>query len=194
MQISASFRHYPALASGVATRDARRPVLPRRRLCNNAAVSANRELNALYREFGPAVFRRARRMLGDDMDAEEALQEVFLKAFRKLDRFEARGKTLNWLYRITTNHCLNVIRSRKRRRALADAYAAEPRAPDAPVDLTTLRMLLSQAKPKLATTAVYVHIDGMSYAEAAEVLGVSKSTVRNLINRFDAWAERRLRD
>ena len=60
------------------------------------------------------------------------------------------------------------------------------------MDLTTLRMLLSQADSKLATAAVYVHIDGMSYSEAAEVMGVSKSTVRNLIVRFETWAAKRL--
>lgn len=155
-------------------------------------MSTDREMGLLYRQYGPAVYRRARRMLDDEADAEEALQEVFVKALRQIDRFEERGKTLNWLYRITTRHCLNMIRSRTRRRALAEAYAVHPRPAGGPVDLTTLRHLLSQAKPRLATAAVYVHIDGMSYGEAAEVMGVSKSTVRNLITRFDGWAQRRL--
>ncbi|MCA9538290.1 MAG: RNA polymerase sigma factor [Myxococcales bacterium] len=155
-------------------------------------MSDPQKLSQLYREYGPPVHRRARRMLQNDTDAEEALQDIFLRAFRNLDRFEDRGQTLNWLYRITTNHCLNVIRGRKRRKALADAYAAAPRKPNAPVDQLTMQMLLSQADDRLATVAVYVHLDGLSYAEAAELMECSKSTVRNLIEQFNQWAARRL--
>ena len=133
-------------------------------------------------------------MLADERDAEEALQEVFLKAFKNLDRFEERGKTLNWLYRITTNQCLNMIRSRKRRKALAEAYRHAPRGATTQIDLTTLKMLLSQADSRQAAAAVYVHLDGMSFNEAAEVMGVSKSTMRNLIMRFEAWAAKQLEE
>ncbi len=155
---------------------------------------SSQEVAALFRQYGPPVYRRALRLLRDEADAEEALQDVFMKALRHGDHFEERGKTLNWLYRITTNHCLNVIRGRKRRRALKDAYEGTPQRASAShqVDMTTLQQLLREADSRQAEAAVYVHIDGMSYSEAAVLLGVSKRTVGNLIERFNTWAAKRL--
>ena len=60
------------------------------------------------------------------------------------------------------------------------------------VDMTTLQQLLREADSRQAEAAVYVHIDGMSYSEAAVLLGVSKRTVGNLIERFNTWAAKRL--
>ena len=130
------------------------------------------------------------RLLGNPTDAEEALQDVFLKILDRVDDFDDQGKTLNWLYRITTNHCLNVIRGRKRRLALSEAFRVAPQRADhaVAVDQSVLRELLGRADPREAEAAVYVHLDGMSYSEAAPLLGVSKRTVGNLIARFDAWA------
>ncbi|MCB9550280.1 MAG: RNA polymerase sigma factor [Myxococcales bacterium] len=151
---------------------------------------AAHEVARLFRLHGPQVYRRALRLLGNPTDAEEALQDVFLKILDRVDDFDDQGKTLNWLYRITTNHCLNVIRGRKRRLALSEAFRVAPQRADhaVAVDQSVLRELLGRADPREAEAAVYVHLDGMSYSEAAPLLGVSKRTVGNLIARFDAWA------
>ncbi|MEZ4472859.1 MAG: RNA polymerase sigma factor [bacterium] len=151
---------------------------------------AAEEVARLFRLHGPQVYRRALRLLGNATDAEEALQDVFLKILDRVDDFDDQDKTLNWLYRITTNHCLNVIRGRKRRLAATEAFRVAPQRADhtVAVDATLLRELLSRADPREAEAAVYVHLDGMSYSEAAPLLGVSKRTVGNLIARFDAWA------
>ena len=159
-----------------------------------APTLGTKDVARLFREYGPAIYRRALRLLGNAADAEEALQDVFLKVLGGPGRFEEKGRTLNWLYQITTNHCLNRIRGGRRRRAMQDAWRAEPerQGATAPVDLTTLRMLLAEADGRQAEAAMYVHLDQMSYSEAAELLGVSKRTVGNLIERFDAWAAQRL--
>ncbi len=54
------------------------------------------------------------RMLGSLHDAEDLVQETFLRAWRGIDRFEGRSSLKNWLYRIATNACLNAITSRAR--------------------------------------------------------------------------------
>lgn len=148
------------------------------------------EVAALFRQYGPPIYRRALRLLNDPAEAEEAMQEIFIKALKHFDDLDDRRLILNWLYRITTNHCLNQIRGRRRRAAAYSTFATE-RAGDmksAPVSMTAMRQLLSQAEPKQAQAAVFVHIDGMSYSEAATRLGVSKRTVGNLVQRFGAWA------
>lgn len=149
-----------------------------------------RDVAALFRQYGPPIYRRALRLLNDPAEAEEAMQEIFIKALKHFDELADQRLILNWLYRITTNHCLNQLRGRRRRAVAYSTFATE-RAGDAkaaPLSMTAMRQLLSQADPKQAQAAVYVHIDGMSYSEAATRLGVSKRTVGNLIERFGAWA------
>ena len=69
----------------------------------------------IMRRYSPRVFRFASRFFRQHSLVEEAAQEVFLKAFTELSRFEGRGSMEGWLTRITTNICLNMIRSSKRR-------------------------------------------------------------------------------
>jgi RNA polymerase sigma-70 factor (ECF subfamily) len=69
----------------------------------------------IMRRYSPRVFRFASRFFRQRSLVEEAAQEVFLKAFTELSHFEGRGSMEGWLTRITTNICLNMIRSSKRR-------------------------------------------------------------------------------
>jgi RNA polymerase sigma-70 factor (ECF subfamily) len=69
----------------------------------------------IMRRYSPRVFRFASRYFRQRELVEEAAQEVFLKAFTQLDSFEGRGSMEGWLTRITTNTCLNLLRSARRR-------------------------------------------------------------------------------
>jgi RNA polymerase sigma-70 factor (ECF subfamily) len=145
------------------------------------------------------VYRRALRLLGNPADAEEATQEIFIRAFRSAEGFRQQSQLTTWLYQITTHYCLNLIRDRTRRNELYEEHVA-PRGdgmdrtdPVRPDDLVLLRGLLSAADERQATAAVYVLLDGMSHEEAASVLGVSKRTVGNLIERFQAWASEQVK-
>jgi RNA polymerase sigma-70 factor (ECF subfamily) len=72
------------------------------------------------------------------------------------------------------------------------AEGAERTDPASPEDVLLMRQLLAEADERQAAAAVYVLMDGMSHEEAAEVLGVSKRTVGNLLERFQAWARERM--
>ena len=61
-----------------------------------------------------SVFRLAYRMTGNEQDAEDVVQETFLRAYRQLHRYEARASFGTWLYRIASNYSLDLVRSRKR--------------------------------------------------------------------------------
>jgi RNA polymerase sigma-70 factor (ECF subfamily) len=155
------------------------------------------ELATLFRHYGPMVYRRARVLLGDHAEAEEVAQEVFYRAIVHHEAFEARSKVSTWLYQITTNHCLNLIRDRKRRNEIMEAHAEEtartdPTSGPDPAEMMRLRQLLGEADEKSALAAIYVYVDGMSHAEASALLGVSRRTVGNLLERFNEWARARL--
>src|SRR5258707_3335992 len=62
-----------------------------------------------------SVFRLAYRMTGNEQDAEDVVQDTFLRAWKQLDRYEARSSFATWLYRIAANCSLDLIRVRKRR-------------------------------------------------------------------------------
>lgn len=156
--------------------------------------SDSQQIAQLFDQHGPRVYRRALRLLGNPADAEEATQEIFIRAFRAAGSFRQQSQLTTWLYQITTNYCLNLIRDRSRRAALHEEHVA-PLSDDAsgtdpvrPDDLLLLRRLLAGADERQAAAAVYVFLDGMSHEEAASVLGVSKRTVGNLLERFQAWA------
>lgn len=160
--------------------------------------SDSRYIAQLFEQHGPRVYRRALRLLGNPGDAEEATQEIFIRAFRSASGFREQSQPTTWLYQITTNYCLNLIRDRSRRAALNEAHlnpmaeATSRSDPTRPEDLVLLRRLLVTADERQAAAAVYVFLDGMSHEEAAELLGVSKRTVGNLIERFQTWAKAQL--
>lgn len=77
------------------------------------------------RRYSPRVFRFAGRFFRQRSLVEEAAQEVFLKAFTELGSFEGRGSMEGWLTRITTNTCLNILRSSKRRPELTASDLSE---------------------------------------------------------------------
>lgn len=168
--------------------------------CSTDVVSRSdsRHIAELFERHGPRVYRRALRLLGNPGDAEEATQEIFIRVFRGASGFREQSQLTTWLYQITTNYCLNLIRDRSRRAQLHEAHvvpmadASSQSEPSRPEDLVLLRRLLVTADERQAAAAVYVFIDGMSHEEAAELLGVSKRTVGNLLERFQAWAQEQL--
>ncbi len=168
-----------------------RPLPP---LTATLSPADSQQISVLFSQHGPRVYRRALRLLGNPADAEEATQEIFIRAFRSADGFRQQSQLTTWLYQITTNYCLNLIRDRSRRTELHDAHVApmedgsERADPASPEDVLLLRRLLAAADERQAAAAVYVLLDGMSHEEAASVLGVSKRTVGNLLERFQAWA------
>src|SRR5689334_19692064 len=68
----------------------------------------------LVEQHSRAIFRLAFRMTGNEQDAEDVVQETFLRAYKQLDRYEARSSFSTWLYRIASNYSLDLMRSRKR--------------------------------------------------------------------------------
>ena len=142
-------------------------------------------IEELYRAHGGMVLRRARAILGDEAAAQDILQEVFVKAMRALSSFRGECSLTTWLYQVTTNHCLNVIRNgRRRRRANQRACAhGSPIVRDAE-EYIGVSQLLEQLPRELGEVAIYHYIDQMNQDEIANLLGISERTVRNRLKQF----------
>ncbi|MBS1110196.1 MAG: sigma-24 (FecI-like) [Anaeromyxobacteraceae bacterium] len=155
------------------------------------------EVTALYRDFGPVVYRRCLRLLGDRAAAQDATQEVFVKLLGNMERLQERETVLPWIYRVATNHCLNLLRDARRRGEEAETenpqalVAADGLArPDAFLDWELARSVLSRFDGDTQAVAVGVFVDGMNHDEVADALGISRRTVSRKLERFVEGARR----
>lgn len=139
------------------------------------------------------VYWAARRILGSHEDADDVVQEVFLKAYRKLRTFRGDSEFFTWLYRIAVNAALNVSRKRKLVEffhidALHEPAAAEDDSPEAILARSEEQALLDRAIEVLPARqkAVFVmrYNDGMKFEQIASLLGRSVGGVKS--NYFHA--------
>jgi RNA polymerase sigma-70 factor (ECF subfamily) len=146
----------------------------------------------LYRTYGPTLYARCRRILGDDAAAADATQETFLRLHKHLDRVEDTSLAFAWISRVATHYCLNLVRNR-RRHAEPVAHVPERQGPHLEqvlLDMDLARRLISRAPEKVATVAWLHHADGMSQDEVARVLGISLRTVVNRLAEFEKNAHK----
>jgi RNA polymerase sigma-70 factor, ECF subfamily len=153
----------------------------------------------VFREHAGRVFALARRMLGNDADAEDVTQEVLLQVVRKLADFRGEAALTTWLHRVTTNAALILRRQAARRARLldnqpdlaCDSPAAGTRrhqaAPDQVVLNRELRQRIDEAiaqlPPLYRDVYVLADVDGLSNAEVADTLSLSLPAVKSRLHR-----------
>lgn len=148
----------------------------------------------IVREHSGRVYRLAYRLTGDHHEAEDLTQDVFVRVFRSLHRYRP-GTFEGWLHRITTNLFLDKMRRRQRIRfdALTDEVAARlplrssGTDPQESFDMTHLDADIQEAlmalAPHFRAAVVLSDIEGYSYEEVAQTLGIKLGTVRSRIHR-----------
>jgi RNA polymerase sigma-70 factor (ECF subfamily) len=140
----------------------------------------------------------AHRLLLDDGAVDDVMQEAYLRAFRALPRFRAEASLGTWLYRITSNACMDHLRSRQRRaERQAPADGPEPVWPgEDPAEVASTNGAVFHALRKLnpdqRAVALLVDGDGLNYAEAAVVLHLAPGTVASRLSRARASLRRSL--
>lgn len=157
------------------------------------------EIRRLYEEYGAYLFKRCKKFLGNDEDAYDALQEVFVRLLRRQDLLEDAGALLPWLNRVTTNYCLNVIRYRSYRR-YEDVELLERMPADEAELFVTLSerhdlvaRLLDRCGEALRDVAIHYFLEEKNLAEVADELHISVATVRRRLKAFVERAQREVR-
>jgi RNA polymerase sigma-70 factor (ECF subfamily) len=158
------------------------------------------EFARLVDQFSPLIYRLGLKMLGNPQDAEDVLQETFIKAYRHLEGFDGRARVSTWLYRIATNEALMLLR-RKRPEAISVdepwQNAGEEQEPLQIRDWCCLpehelmsdeaRAHLDQAVEELPASLRVVfllrEIEGLSTRETADVLEISEVAVKTRLSR-----------
>jgi RNA polymerase sigma-70 factor, ECF subfamily len=149
-------------------------------------AGAEDRLTALYRMYGPVIYARCVRLLGDRAAAEDAIQETFIRVPRHLDRAPDAKEALTWVYRIATNYCLNEIRDRKLRpqnEAELPELAGQS-LEEILGDRDLVTRIIRRSPEQVRTAAWLHHVDGLDQGEVARVLGVSRRTVVNRLAEF----------
>ena len=161
-------------------------------------VGAFEQLSARYAD---RLFMLLLRLLGDRAEAEDVAQEVMLRAWQGIARFQGRSSYFTWLYRIAVNEANRALGKRSRRPADVSIGAEELRLPAPPAadparqaENTELRQALGRAlaelPPPLRTAIVLRDVEGLSTQEAAEIAGVSQAAFKSRLHQ----ARLRVRD
>ncbi len=166
----------------------------------------------LVRRYQGRAYRLALRVLRDEEQARDAVQEALLKAYRSLGSFEGRSGFYTWLYRLVMNQCIDQMRRGRAdrnvewedERSAPLALGAEGRAvssgsevgeaPEGRAARSQLAELVARAMQQLPEDARRTlqlrEIDGLEYAEIAQVLGIPKGTVMSRLH----YARKQLRE
>lgn len=160
-------------------------------LVSRAKAGEPQAFDALVRRYRKRIFALALHLSGSESEADDIVQDVFLRAYRALDKFEGRSEFFTWVYRMTYNRALDARRTRGRR-GESSIDEVDPRieraievdAPDDPTRAAELRQTyarvlraLDALPPEMCVTVVLVALQGLSNAEAAVVQGCSRGTI-----------------
>jgi len=161
-----------------------------------------RAFEELVETYQNKVYTLAYRYMGNEDDANDMSQEAFIKSFRSLKSYKGDASFGTWIYRITTNVCLDELRHRKRRvvpisldepLATVDGNEVEREIPDSSLAADKIyeqkefsqhiQLLLDKMKPEHKSVIVLRDVMELSYEEIAAVLDCSIGTVKSRISR-----------
>jgi len=170
-----------------------------------------REMHRVLSRSLPSFYRRAYRYLGNAADAEDAVQDALLSAYRNLDQFKGQAQMSTWLTTIVTNSALTQLRRRSRHTHLSleerfgeeQEYCVSERLADSgpsPEDECIkselherLMQFVAELSPSLRKVIELRDLDGLTTREAAQILGVADVTVKAQVSRARAKLRRLMR-
>ena len=171
-------------------------------LLRRVAKGDQAALAEIIRRHQGRLYQVAYRLLRDPLEAEDALQEVFLKVYEHAHRFEPKATVSAWLHRITANHCLNLLRRRHPHDSLDEDDA--PLVPDdgaTPLEALEeqdlhrrLEQLLDALPENQRRALVLKRFAGLSYQEIAAEMGLSSQAVDGLLKRARQSLKQALKD
>ena len=150
-------------------------------------------LDLLYREYRPVVLKITRRFMGNEQDAEDAAQEVFIRVFARINQFRRDAPFSVWIRTLTANLCTDILRREKRRytESLDQLYSAgegwvcERVLSVSQEEELIMKELLENLEEKIShlkeehqKLIILRYIDGLSYRKMAQLLGYSEGLVK----------------
>ena len=152
----------------------------------------------LVRRYQVRIFRLCLGMVGNHSDAEDAAQDVFFTAWRSIGRFRGDSQFSTWLYRVAVNRCLKHLGRRPPATHLIPERAGTLGNPEAELEaderLRATASALAELTVEQRTPLLLRDVEGLTYGEIAEVLGVTVTAVKSRLNRARVQMARTLDD
>jgi len=145
---------------------------------------------AVYERYGHALYHRCLRLVSNEDDARELMQECFFQFWKSRERFQERASPFTYLYRIATNLSIDRLRRRKTRGVQvevdqANTKGSQDHSPERRIGAASeLAVLTEGLDPGAVTVAVMAHVDGLTQEEIATALGLSRRTVGKRLKKF----------
>jgi RNA polymerase sigma-70 factor, ECF subfamily len=157
--------------------------------CQRGDISG---LHVLYEMHRTKVYNLSWRFLGSPHDAEDSLQEIFLKVFDRIKNYRGDSAFSTWLYRMTTNHCLDILRRRKILAFLGFENAPEvqdKKDSERAINLgfsPVISKAVARLPEKQRACLLMREMDELSYEDIAKALNLSLGSVKSNIHRAKA--------
>lgn len=148
-----------------------------RQLANACAAGDTRAFETIYRRFGEKMKSIARNHLGGNVsDAEDVVQETFLKVHRAASTYTGEASFSTWLYRILVNTCYDHLRKKRRRIEESPIDETFDRSAATVDDMKriALRRLLDELPEQRRSVFMLFEVEGLSHAEIGSILGISE--------------------
>ena len=146
-----------------------------------------RELARLYRDHGWHVLKRSLSILGNEEEAKDVCQEVFLRV-AQIEEVEPSNLTA-WMFRVTTNLCVDRFRSRRRRRPPEAAIATRDHQ-ELHAQRDLVLKMLERAPAEEQTLAILRYVDELTLEEMEQVCGLTRKTISKKLDRFKKRSSR----
>ncbi|NLY43700.1 MAG: sigma-70 family RNA polymerase sigma factor [Clostridiaceae bacterium] len=157
------------------------------RQCLKGNKDAFAEIVTRYKKL---VYTIVLRMINDKEEANDVAQEVFIKLYRSLDRYDPRYKFSTWAVKITSNYCLDILRKKKVETTSVDDMIYEPGHNDSPESAylkleqkKRIEEAINSLPDKYKLPIILFHQHGYSYEEICEILDEPLSIVKNRLHR-----------
>ena len=141
------------------------------------------ELEGIYNRYSRFAYNVALRMLGNKMDAEDVLQDVFIKLQRKLSTFNGESSIKTFIYRMVINQSIDHIRRRGSQTSRAERSTRELRPAVNEDSLLLVDSMLEKIPAEQRSAILLYEICGFSQKEVASILNISRGTVKSRISR-----------
>jgi RNA polymerase sigma-70 factor (ECF subfamily) len=161
--------------------------------------------DSLFTLYRPRVYRIVQYILRDDAEAEDVVQDIFLKLFKALGSFRHESSFFTWIYKVAVNAARSRLSSRAREahlladsgsQVLEESYSSEADQPEfvhqRAEQVRMLDLAITSLQPNLREAFLLREVDGLSYAEIADLMHCPVGTVRSRISRAKSFLAERI--
>ena len=158
-------------------------------LINQCRKSDRKAQLRLYQQYCKAMFIITRRLLGNEQDAEDAMQEAFINAFQKIDQYKGEVEFGAWLKKIVINKCLDFLRSKKRNPLIERVPQVEIPTEESnweiekPISIEEIKKAIIALPERYKQVVMLYLIEGYNHEEIAQILNISIITSRTQLLR-----------